>query len=285
MVVETGSVTAASQLLHVTQPAVTKLIKALEDDIGIILFRRVNKRLIPTMEAHHLNAEIDRLLIHVSRIGQLANEMRSIGFGQLKIAALPALGLHFLPEFLPTFRAKYPAVKIDLTVAASQKVVEMILTGKANIGIVNNAINLESTIATALAPLKAVIVLPRGHPLARKSVLDLRDLEAQPFISLGMEDRSRYWVDELFNAHKVNRTLDIETNMTATACQFVSQGLGLSMVDPVTASYFKDSVEIRSVKPAFDFEFSIIQPIGHAASAYASDFIRLLSEHMEALVK
>lgn len=280
-VMESGSVTKAAELLHITQPAVTKLIKSLEVSVNLTLFTRTNKRLAPTMEAHRLHSEIDNLLIHINKIGQLANEIRSIGFGHLKVASLPAMGLNFVPDVLADFRTRYPGVKVDLSIATSQKVLEWVLMRQADIGIVAKAINLEAVNAQDMPPLKGVVILPPGHALASRKSLTPGDLDQQPFISLGTEDRSRHTVDSLFNELNIPRVLEIETHMAASACQFVANGSGVSIVDPISAHYNRDRVASRPIEPTVRFQFCIIRPIGHLDSSYASEFVDLLLKRLE----
>ena len=102
-VVLTGGVGMAAKLINVTQPAVSRMIRDLQQQLGLTLFERRGTGLVPTSEALSLYAEVERAFVGLDRISQMATELRTRRAGFLRIAALPALANGFLPRFAGQF--------------------------------------------------------------------------------------------------------------------------------------------------------------------------------------
>ena len=125
-VMEAGSVTAAAERLLVTQPAVSRLIQDLESAIGVSLFERLRGRLSPTVEAQVLYEEVQRSFIGLDKILRTAEDIRTFGAGTLRIAAMPAMALGFLPEVIGRFSDQHRNVNVSLQIRSSTKVMEWI---------------------------------------------------------------------------------------------------------------------------------------------------------------
>lgn len=110
----TGSVSAAARLLHVSQPAVTSLLRHAESLIGFPLFERTRGRLVPTADAHALYEQADAIQDKVRQMRDTARNMRHGRGTTLRLATLPALGMELLPEALAGYLARHPGVSIEL---------------------------------------------------------------------------------------------------------------------------------------------------------------------------
>ena len=102
-VMEAGTVTVAAERLYITQPAVSRLIQDLESALALTLFERRRGRLAPTVEAQALYEEVERSFSGLDKIAQAAADIRSLSRGTLRIAAMPALALGFLPRTIKKF--------------------------------------------------------------------------------------------------------------------------------------------------------------------------------------
>jgi DNA-binding transcriptional LysR family regulator len=283
-VLKTGSATRAAELLRISQPSVSKLLADLEADIGLRLFERIRKRLISTPEGRRLGLEVEDLFLKLSRIEHVGNEMRAKGIGELRIATLPALGIGLMPQVLAKFRHKHPRITAVLSVAPSQRVVEMVATGEADIGFAYPVPGTPSTlIRHPLAMFPAVAALSRGHPLARRSVLRPEDFGGDPFVSLGREDRSRDNMDVIFGKTSVAPEIAIETQFAAVACELVASGVGIALIDAVTANFYRGRVVIRPVNPTFNFDFGAIMLAGQPQSSIVHDFLHAVAAALHAL--
>lgn len=285
-VLKTGSATRAAELLRISQPSVSKLVLDLEADIGLRLFERVRRRLVPTPEGRRLGQEVEGLFLQLSRIEHVGNEMRAKEIGELRIATLPALGIGLVPHVLAKLLHVHPGISAVLSVAPSQRVVEMVAAGEADIGFAYPVPGIPSTlIRHPLAILPAVAALPRGHRLARRSVLRPEDLfSGDPFISLGREDRSRDNMDVIFGKTSVAPKVVIETQFAAVACELVATGAGIALIDAVTANFYRGRVVIKPVNPTFNFDFGAIMLAGQPQSSIVRDFLQAVAAALQAVI-
>ena len=127
-VFEAGSVTAAAESLHVTQPAVTRLVKELENAVDMVLFERIKGRLVRTREATLFYEAVKRSFLGLDKLVQTAEDIRGLRVGTLRIASMPALALGFLPRVISKLAGRYPDAKISLQIRSSEKVMEWIVS-------------------------------------------------------------------------------------------------------------------------------------------------------------
>ncbi|TPG53851.1 LysR family transcriptional regulator [Roseomonas nepalensis] len=273
-----GSVTRAAEILSLSQPAVTKLLRALEEETGLSLFDRSRRRLTATHEAHLFEAEVARLFAAAKRVDRLANDMRFAGVGELRVAALPSFGIGFIPALLARFAKTEKGPRVSLTVTSSLEVHDMVQSGQADIGF---ALPLGAAGALNVAPpfpLPGVLALPPRHRLARKAVVELRDLEREPCVSLGRQYRLRDIVDELFERHGIAPIQVAETQNGAAACEMVAQGLGFTIANPVTAADFGKRLVLRRLRPTVEFPVHVLSPPGRRMSRTATQFLETVQE-------
>src|SRR5436853_7818507 len=110
----TASTTRAAQVMNVTQPAVSRLVRDLQAALELTLFERQGTRLTPTNEALALYAEVERSYVGLERIAQAAREIRGRRAGALRIAAMPALCSGFLPRFAGHYLMQRPGLDVAL---------------------------------------------------------------------------------------------------------------------------------------------------------------------------
>lgn len=283
-VMGSGSVTRAAELLRVSQPAVTKLVQGLEAETGLRLFDRIRRRLRPTREAQRLHVEVERLFLTMNRIEHVANEIRSLGTGELHVAALPSLGLRLLPRALTAFRRSRPGVNVALTVTSSQNVVEMVQAGQVDLGFALVVAHSPAVAARPFARLPGMVVMPLDHPLAARPVLSPEDLTDESFVLLGREDSSRFLIDDLFHQRGIAVQSVVQTQLCAVACEFVAAGAGISIVDPVTAWHFRDRLAVRPIEPTLYFEILMVTAISRPGSAMIDGFVGTVQRELAKIV-
>ncbi len=276
-----GSVSRAAQKLFLSQPAVTKLLRSLEDETGLPLFDRTRRHLQPTPEAEKFEAAVDRLFAAADRLDHTVDDMRSVGSGDLRVAAMPLLGAALIPRLLVRFTREVRPVRISLTVASSREVHDLVQAGEVDLGFALSSGGRSLLIAAPPIRLPGLLVLPRGHRLAAREVVPSSELEGEPYISLGRQYRLRDLVDELFARDGVSPRLVAETQSAGAACAMVAAGLGFTVADPVSAAGVEAEVIVRRLTPTVDFEVNVITPSGRPPSAAAAgQFVSLLTGHL-----
>lgn len=270
----TGSMSAAADMIGVTQPAMSRLIRDLQRALDLSLFEKRGARLVPTGEAHSLYREVERSFVGLDRIAQAAVELRQRRAGALRVAALPALANGFLPRFMGAFLAARPKLDLALFGFTSRAVLDWVVSGQCDLGMAEIPIEHPTVQLEKLPPVRAVAVVPQRHRLARKAVLAPADFADQSFISLGQSTLLRFRIDGIFADARVIRQLRIETPLSMIACALAASGAGLAIVDPFTAREFDGrGIVVRPFSSRIEVEFGILYSTQFALSGLARELI------------
>lgn len=283
-VMKTGSATLAAESLFISQPAVTKLIKSFEDTCGFALFNRVSSRLQPTPEAQRLYLETDKLITGVARVENLARAIRDLERGELSIIAFPALCLRFLPRIMSSFSKERPDVQISIETRSSPQIFESMLTGVADAGISLVPTNHSGLDCKLFFESDMVCALPPGHHLCEKRVVDLRDLAKEHFISLGRDDLSTQVTQEVLDQAGISIDPLIKVQMADSACTFVSEGRGVSIVSvQSTLGWRDDQVVFRPVFPAPRVSIWLYTRTNEPPSMMVASLLTMVRDELDAL--
>ena len=270
----TGGVTTAAQLMNITQPAVSRLIRDLQDTLKLKLFERRGTRLLPTSEALSLYQEVEQSFVGLDRITRAATDLRGRRAGVLRIASYPALATTFLPRFVARFLATRPRLDIAIHGVSSRIVLEWVASGQCDIGFASDALDFPSVKAEMMQEAAAVAIVPPGHKLAERPFVQPKDFRGERFITLGPFTLLRHRIDFAFSAARVQRQLQVETNLTEIACGLVASGVGVSIVDPLMAEAFRHrGLVVRPFRPRTRIEFAALHSAQRALSGVALEFI------------
>jgi DNA-binding transcriptional LysR family regulator len=281
-VVEEGGLTRAGEKLHISQPAVSKLVSTLERNCGFSLFRRQGNRLTLTAEGELLFSEVQRTMVGTEQIRAKAVEIREKRFGSLHVAAFPALGGRVLPSIISDFIRAHPGVKPLVTSRSSAFLIDWVSAQKSDIGIALLAQDRHGLAFTRFLQVEAVCVLPAKHRLRRARTIRPEDLESEPFIALSTEDRSRFRVEEFFLGRENTHNIVAEMLLSEGACQMVANGSGISIVEPFSAMGFSsDELVIKPLQPKLQFDVWLMYPTHRPMSKIAVDFARFLDSELK----
>lgn len=278
MVLARGTTKDAAEALGLTQSAVSRLITQLEQELGFSLFERRHGRLQVTPEGQLFYEAAAKVLTGMDQIKAMARDISTLTYSSLRIVALPALGFGLLPGALEALRALYPRARVSIGLAPREQVEDGILNGRYDLGVITLP---SENVALQVEPLcgaDCVCVLPKGHRLQGKAVIEATDLEGEAFISIEPSTLFRFRTDELFGRLGVRRALQIETQSTIMICSLVAQGLGVSLVHPFIAAAFAERLAVKPFVPAIRFEYGVLWPSGQPLSRIAQAFLGTLRQ-------
>lgn len=277
-VIDHQSVTGAAAFMRLSQPAVSKLITNLELETQLTLFRRDRRRLDPTPEAMILYEQSLRVFDGLQEIARVSADLRNLSGGRLTIFSLRALGKSVLPKILSAFMAKHAQARIGLHVHSSRTVLQAVASRRVDLGLSMVGTDHPAVDCRTLCRVDAVCALPPGHRLASHETIRAEDLEGESFISFGQDAGIRQRIDSMFDERGITRRLLVDTHISETACAFVAQGSGVSLVDPFTANDFvrHGEIVVRPFVPAIPYEFYVVMPQGQPLSLLAQNFIAVL---------
>lgn len=179
-VAERQHLTRAAAALSLTPSAVSASIKALEERYGATLFHRVGRRIETSEEGRIFLEEARRTLASARAAETTLAELGELRRGALALHASQTIASYWLPSFLVRFRERYPAIGLELEVGNTQGVAQAVLQGLADLGFVEDAIDVPQLSAAAVGQDRMVVVVAPGHPWADGRALAPSDLrEAQ----------------------------------------------------------------------------------------------------------
>ncbi|MDW8845620.1 LysR family transcriptional regulator [Erwinia sp. MMLR14_017] len=292
-VVTTGNLTEAAALLHTSQPTVSRELARFEKLVGLKLFDRVRGRLQPTVQGLRLFEEVQRSWYGLDRIISAAEGLRQFRQGELSVACLPVFSQSLLPLFCQPFLQRYPEVSLNIISQESPLLEEWLSAQRYDLGLTETSQTPAGTGRTELFTGNEVCVLPEDHPLAAKACLSPADFAGQDYISLSRNDSYRQLLDTLFQEQGVQRRMVLETHSAASVCSMVRAGVGVSIVNPLTAlDYAGSGVAIRRFSIAVPFTVSLVRPRHRPSSALVEAFcahlhadISLINQRLDALLR
>ncbi|NQS86856.1 LysR family transcriptional regulator [Pantoea allii] len=280
-VMTSGNLTQAATLLQTSQPTVSRELARLERQLSLKLFERVRGRLQPTVQGLRLFEEVQRSWYGLDRIIDAAEGLRQFRQGELSIACLPVFSQSLLPPVCQTFLQRYPDVSLNIIPQESPLLEEWLSAQRYDLGLTETQHAPAGTVRQALLTCDEVCVLPQQHRLAQHNVLTPQDFAGENYVSLSRTDSYRQLLDALFHEQGVTRRMVMETHSAASVCAMVQAGVGISVVNPLTALDYADSgVVMRPFSVAVPFTISLVRPQHRPASALVEAFVSHLQQQV-----
>lgn len=280
-VMTSGNLTQAGTLLQTSQPTVSRELARLERQLSLTLFERVRGRLQPTVQGLRLFEEVQRSWYGLDRIIDAAEGLRQFRQGELSVACLPVFSQSLLPPVCQTFLQRYPDVSLNIIPQESPLLEEWLSAQRYDLGITETQHAPAGTDRQALLTCDEVCVLPQHHRLAQRALLTPQDFAGENYVSLSRTDSYRQLLDALFHEQGVTRRMVMETHSAASVCAMVQAGVGISVVNPLTALDYADSgVVMRPFSVAVPFTVSLVRPQHRPASALVEAFVNHLQQQV-----
>lgn len=243
-VIEHKSFSKAALAINLSQPTVSSHIKDLEEHYGCRLIDRVDRKAVPTRAGQLLYK-------YAKRLAQLVEEMETAmaGFqgdikGQLVVGGSTIPAGYLLPRLVGAFRERYPDVRIALRVGDTEKIINDILSGALELGVVGAASNHKQIAQKIVMEEEMRVIVPGGHKWARKKSVSLEALSKEPFIAREkgsgtlMSLQKNLAEGGLTGNDVTGEALNIvaELGSTTSVIQGIKNGLGLSVLSPVAVA-------------------------------------------------
>lgn len=273
-IMELGSFTRAAEKLNLTQPAVSKLIILLEHKCGFQLFHRQKNGVVPTAEGDMLYAEVERVFLGLESISARARAIRQFDYGEIEVVTFPSLGTRVLPPILASFLDR-KQIKVHMASRNSWLLVDRVVTQGVDVGFGMAQIDRPGVQFSLLCSMQGVCVLPPDHRLAEKHIITAHDLEGEGFISLAEEDGAQVAIDRAFAEHSVARNVVLKSQLSESICSFVSAGLGVAIVDPIsTVGFQRHELLVKPFHPRIRQDIWVITPSFRQVSLGAEALIQ-----------
>lgn len=230
-VAEHGSFSTAAQALHLTQPAISKRIALLEEQLGVRLFDRVARNISLTKYGEQLMPRARHILRSVEETKRELLDAKQQISGPLSLAISHHIGLHRLPPVLRQFSVQYPAVALDIRFTDSEAAYAAVLHGDIELAVITLAPTDAPQIASQLIwPDPLCFVAGAEHALSHRRPLKLDQLSEYPAILPGETTYTGLIIKSLFARNNLELTVNMATNYLETIKMMASIGLGWSIL-------------------------------------------------------
>jgi len=275
MVAGCGSFSTAATALHITQPAVSKRVALLEEQVGAVLFDRIGRNVSLTEAGGALLPHAEAILLEIRAGEQSVRDLAGTVSGRLRLATSHHIGLHRLPPVLSRFKAGFPEVEIDIEFMDSEQAYELIAKSRAELAVVTLAPATEASIVTVPVwedPLD--FMAAPDHPLAAEKNLDLATFSAHPAVLPGLNTYTGQIVKRLFDLHQLGLQVSMVTNYLETIRMLASVGLGWTVLPRSMGDDSLISLKVRDTR--IERTLGLVYHRRRTLSRAARAFIELL---------
>lgn len=268
------TLTAAAEALHVSQPAVSKVLRHFEIQIGYRLFERLGGRLVPTAEAQLLYRDADRIFREIEVLKGLSDRIRDKQVGLLRVGASAPPTFALLPHATERFRQRNPGLRIVLQTLPADEIDEHILVGDIDLGITMRR-SIEPHIRCESLGKASVVALMRADsPLATLKVVTPSDLIGQALISYSANTTAGALLEIAFAQAGIERQMEIEISLSISALPLVQRGLGVALVDGLVPWTSYGALAVRPFLPEVSLEIVLSSSVLRPQTRYGREFSR-----------
>ncbi len=280
-VAETKSVSRAAEELSVTQPAVSKQIKALEEELGGRLFDRLGKKVHLTRTGEVLYGHALKILRSVEEAKASVKGLSGECSGELVIGTSDHISLHRLPDVLKSYIAAYPMVDLKLRCHRSETILEMVGKNLVDLGVITLPQVAGNLVSKVIWRDPMSLVFPRGHPLASLRNIRLGDVAKYGLILPEPGTTTRKTIDDAFSKRKLVPDVAMEVAYIETIKGLVKAGLGISILpDKAVEEEVKDGLllKMRMRDASFTRNLGVVYLRDKYLSRPAAEFLRFLEK-------
>jgi LysR family carnitine catabolism transcriptional activator len=270
----------AGERLHLSQPALSLTIKALEEDLGGQLLTRTTRNVSLTPEGEALLPLARQLLADWDNTEELLRQRFTLQMGKVSVAAMPSYAGNLLPIALKVFRERYPRVNVAVHDVINEQVVEMVGHRRVELGIGFEPESGTNLIFTPFYMDRFVAVVPKDSPLAARSEVSWDELLRHDFITLQRPSAVRLLLEQDLQSQHGKLSVAFESHQLSTVGRMVANGLGVSAVPSLCIAQMEE-LGARCIAlegPRIERRIGLMTQADHQLSAAAQGLREVLIE-------
>jgi DNA-binding transcriptional LysR family regulator len=286
-VAEERSVSKAALRLHITQPALSRQIRDLQEQLRVRVFERVGRGLVLTTEGEQLLGECRSLLSHADAVSERAQLLRSGDAGALRVAASPVQIEAVFSTFLHRYGQRYPNVQVKLIEAVGPDVLAMLERGEIHLGLLLQAIRIDDRhfASHAVPPVELLATYHPSFRVEHGSTIDLSRLVSYPLLLLDSGFVVRRTFDAVCRLSRLKPNILFESRAPSNLLALAEAGHGVAVIPSVVSThrYSLRSARIEHARKPLREPLAIVWDRRRAVPRYREYFAQLLAEHMHDL--
>ena len=276
-----GTVKGAAELLGVSAPGLSRLMKHTESQLGMRLFSRTHGHFAPTDEARGIFDQINEVYSRVEKLQQSIDAMKRGASTVFSFGSVPSIASHVLPVAVSRLRAEFPDMEMAIDILKIEEAVDYLLLKRGEVVAMSYKIDHPGLMSHPLASGRLVAVVPADHPLAAKAEVTLAELAAEKLIGIEPADPYGKILADPFQAAGVPHRLSIRARFGQTVIALVGQGLGVAVIDEFSvAGPVPHGIAVRQIAEPTTFRTYAVVNADMPRSNYADAFIVALRAAM-----
>ncbi|MGC4029305.1 MAG: LysR substrate-binding domain-containing protein [Steroidobacteraceae bacterium] len=278
------NITAAASRLHTTQPAVSKQLRQLEEELGFRIFERRGRALAKVTGPGERVIECSmRILREMQNIKGISTDIKDESAGTLSIGTTHTQARYVLPPVIKVFRERYPKVQFNLLQGTSEQIAEMAQNGRIDLAIATGSASLfHKFVLLPCYRWYRQVIVPQGHPLARARHLTFQELGAHPIVTYVFSFTGPSSLADAFAAHGIHPNIALAARDADVIKTYVRLGMGVGIIANMAIDPQQDSDLVR-IEASHLFPVHVTW-VGFDRSAllrrYVYDFIGMLAPHL-----
>src|SRR5471030_642528 len=284
-IMQVGTISGAAQVLHISQPAVTKVLQHCELQLGMALFERVRGKLYPKPEAHRLFAETEKLNRDLQGIRRLAASLKGRAVETIRLVSTPTVAASVLPQAMSNWRRAFADTRCELATHHTSEIVNTLRLGEADLGLSLQDPRHPGIVAEPIAQGVMTVIAPPGRWSAAQI--------AQPFRAPALEGELIGYADNdplgdqvlaACEAQGITPHFHTVVQTYQIARSLVEAGGGMAVVDPFTAASGRGRLQSRPWAPEITIQLYLLTPAHAPLSHGASQLAASIAEAARALL-
>jgi DNA-binding transcriptional LysR family regulator len=284
-VAETKSFSKTSEIIHLTQPAVSLQIQALEEIYETKLFDRTSNLITLTEAGEILYKYAKEILSLYAEASKEIGKITGLLKGSVKIGASTTIGNYLLPNIISDFKKSRMKVNINVLIGNTRRVVDLLNSGIIDMGLVEGETSKQKMKIEPFVKDELIFIVPPAHPWTKKKIISILDVTKEPFILREEGSGTRQMIEKFLESHGIsieNMKIALILGSTESIKEAVEQGIGISIVSKWAA---RKEIKYGSLRYAIPKEerimrdFSIILPKNAVLSHAADEFLNYMRRY------
>jgi len=283
-VMVTGSIAGAADLLNVSAPGISRLIKHTEKTLGIRFFYRQNGRYFPTPEARQIFEQINGVYKKVDDLSAIISKIGRGALSELRVGSVPSIAAVMVPRAIERVRRGYGDLRMDINILNIEEAIDYLLLDQGECVAMSYRLEHSGLDFLPLASGRLFCIVPVGHPLASRGEISAAEMARHPLIGIDPADPYGRIMANLFEQHGVSYDIPIKARFGTTVVALVRAGLGIAVIDQFTVAHGQvDGIKLLPITEPTSFDTYIAVKRGMPLSVHADAFIAALRAEMRAV--
>ncbi|MFC4101806.1 LysR substrate-binding domain-containing protein [Paenibacillus xanthanilyticus] len=286
-VAEAGSFTQAARQLHLSQPSLSKMVRLLEEELGVLLLDRSAKPLELTDAGAVILKSARQVLQSVERMsGELA-EVLALKKGKLHLGIPPMIGSTFLPPVIERFLALYPDIRLQVTERGGKRLEEDILEGELDFGMVLLPVKDEAKFC--IMPClheDLLLVADKQHPFAHRRTVPLAELEREAFVMFREDFTLHHLIKEQCKLAGYEPRIVLESSQWDFMTEMIAARYGITLLpEGICRQLDPNRFATIAIEPAIPWRLSMIWRKDRAMSFAAKEWVRHVEQALQKITR